>query len=268
MHRQRSQTHVQHLLPVENKKLVAESNGIGRQQLHIIKRSQQKSVSPMGQKSTTSNDVTTKIDFCKFVSNLLCQNGLSRSQADYISQNAWRSSTLQQKKGMFKYWEGFSKETHKDLYHVMGFLEFLCNHSEKYSVVHWGRDFILTLLKLIGKPLSQTQRFLADKFLVASLNVNPPSVQCQPSTWDVNILLEYFVKLGPNHKISKVNSLARKLILQILLTQICQSGGSGSVKVDLYEIAPRGSAVSLTETNQESNSQKHYCREEVTNDDN
>ena len=147
------------LPPVVNKKLVAQPNEVGKQQLHNIKRSQQKTVPPMGKISTTSNDVTSKIDFCKFVSNPLCQNGLSRSQADYISQNAWRYSTLQQKKGMFKYWEDFSKETHKDLYdlkptHVMGFLEFLCNWSEKYSVVRRGRDFILTLLKLIGKPLS------------------------------------------------------------------------------------------------------------------
>ena len=39
------------------------------------------------------------------------------------------------------------------------------------------------------------------------------------------------MKLGPNHKISKVNSLAGKLILQILLTQMCRSGEVAQLKL-------------------------------------
>ena len=44
------------------------------------------------------------------------------------------------------------------------------------------------------------------------------------STWDVNILLDYFIKLGPNESITKSNVLGGKLVLQLLLTQMCQSG--------------------------------------------
>ena len=36
--------------------------------------------------------------------------------------------------------------------------------------------------------------------------------------------MDYFVKLGPNRKIDKVNILAGKLVLQILLSQMCRSG--------------------------------------------
>ena len=36
--------------------------------------------------------------------------------------------------------------------------------------------------------------------------------------------MDYFVKIGPNRKIEKVNILAGKLVLQILLTQMCRSG--------------------------------------------
>ena len=54
-------------------------------------------------------------------------------------------------------------------------------------------------------------------------NTNPPFPKVKKDTWDVNILLEYFVKLGPNESISNVNLLAGKLIMQLLLTQMCHS---------------------------------------------
>ena len=60
--------------------------------------------------------------------------------------------------------------------------------------------------------------------MAAALNTNPPHIRRQSSTWDVNILLDYFVKLGPNSKIEKINILAGKLVLQLLLTQMCRSG--------------------------------------------
>ena len=72
--------------------------------------------------------------------------------------------------------------------------------------------------KIVGEQLSSAQWFLIDKYVAAALNTNPPHIKRQNSTWDVNILLDYFVKLGPNWKIAKTNTLAAKLVLQILLT--------------------------------------------------
>ena len=51
------------------------------------------------------------------------------------------------------------------------------------------------------------------------------------STWDINILLDYFVQLGPNEAITKSNILGRKLVLQLLLTQICHSSDVAQLQI-------------------------------------
>ena len=65
--------------------------------------------------------------------------------------------------------------------------------------------------------------FLLEKYMAASFNTHPPTVLRPGSTWDINVLLDYFVKLGPNEKITKSNVLGGKLVLQLLLTQLCRS---------------------------------------------
>ena len=95
---------------------------------------------------------------------------------------------------------------------------------EKFSAVRCTKDFMVTIRKIINQSLTASQKYLVDKYVAATLNTNPPHIHRQSSTWDVNVLLEYFIKLGPNPKIAKINVLAGKLILQLLLTQMCHSG--------------------------------------------
>ena len=49
--------------------------------------------------------------------------------------------------------------------------------------------------------------FLLEKYMAALFNTHPPTVLRPGSTWDINVLLDYFVKLGPNEKITKSNIL-------------------------------------------------------------
>ena len=71
---------------------------------------------------------------------------------------------------------------------LMGFLDFVCIRSEKFSVVHRAHDFIVVTKKIIREQLSSAQRFLIDKYVVAALNTNPPHIKSQNFTWDVSIL--------------------------------------------------------------------------------
>ena len=146
-----------------------------------------------------------------------------------IARNVWREGTLKEKKGMVKYWESYTSEAKKGFFDLtfdtlMGFLDFVRTKSQKFSVVRRARDFVVVMKKIVGEQLSPAQRFLVDKYMAAALNTNPPHIRRQSSTWDVNILLDYLVKLGPNSKIEKINILAGKLVLQLLLTQMCRSG--------------------------------------------
>ena len=128
-----------------------------------------------------------------------------------------------------KLWEQYAlktKESHFNLSfdHILGFLEFVRRTSEKFSAVRRAKDFVVSIRKIIDHALTTSHKYLVDKYVAATLNKHPPHVHRQSSTWDVNILLDYFIKLGPNAKIAKINVLAGKLILQLLLTQMCRSG--------------------------------------------
>ena len=80
------------------------------------------------------------------------------------------------------------------------------------------------LRQIIDDPLTPANNFLLDKLSSASFNLNPPKILKPTSTWDVNILLDHFVQMGPNEKFKSVNRLGGKLMLQLLLTQMRRSG--------------------------------------------
>ena len=58
--------------------------------------------------------------------------------------------------------------------------------------------------------------------------------------WDVNILLDYFVQLGPNSQIADCNVLGGKLLLQILITQMCRSCEAAQLQLSTLCIIPDG----------------------------
>ena len=218
MPRRSSNRSVQRFSSVENKTVVAHSDETRRGGVHHPPRSQQKTISAVGSISVSPNGEQVTTDFCKFVGSLLQRVGMPAPQADFISANAWRQGTLTEKKGMVKYWKAFCQENQKNLYdmsfaQMMSFLDYLREKTGKFYVIKRGKDFFTVIRKLIGKPLSVSQRFLVDKYTAAAFNIHPSNIIRQTSTWDVNILLDFFVKLGPNEKIPKVNTLAGKLAL-------------------------------------------------------
>ena len=168
-------------------------------------------------------------NFCEFVYELLLRRKVSREQSKLIANNAWRKATVKDKESLVQRWLQFSKTKEVQKYdlsfdNIVGFLEYLRTTAKSYSMVKRGKNFIAVFRKLLGVPIQPGNMYLIDKYLSASFNVQPPQVLRPTSTWDVNILLDYFIKLGPNESITKRNVLGGKLVLQLLLTQMCQSG--------------------------------------------
>ena len=59
----------------------------------------------------------------------------------------------------------------------MGFLDFVRNKSQKFSVVRRAHDFIVVTKQIVGEQLSSAQCFLIDKYVAAALNTNPPHIK-------------------------------------------------------------------------------------------
>ena len=87
-----------------------------------------------------------------------------------------------------------------------------------------AKTFVSVLRKMIGQPLSEGNQFMLDKYMSASFNENPPIKKTPETTWDINIVLDYLVKLGSNEDILDCNILGGKVVLLLLLSQMCRSG--------------------------------------------
>ena len=79
-----------------------------------------------------------------------------------------------------------------------------------------------------------------EKFVAATFNIYPLIPMKIEDNWDVNILLDYFVKLGPNSQILDCNVLGGKLLLQILITQMCHSCEAAQLQLSTLQVIPDG----------------------------
>ena len=59
--------------------------------------------------------------------------------------------------------------------------------------------------------------------MMASFNRKPPIPKGKAHTWDVNILLKYLINLGPSENITDMKILAGKMLLLVMLSQMCRS---------------------------------------------
>ena len=100
--------------------------------------------------------------------------------------------------------------------------------------------------QIIDDPLTPANNFLLDKLSSASFNLNPPKILKPTSTWDVNILLDHFVQMGPNEKFKSVNRLGGKLMLQLLLTQMRRSGEIAQLQLSTMRLLQGAMEFELT----------------------
>ena len=92
-----------------------------------------------------------------------------------------------------------------------------------FSMINKGKQLMVILRKMIGDPLSKSNKYILERFVAATFNFRPPKIAKGDLTWDVNVLLDHFIRMGPNEKISELNTLGGKLALQILISQMCRT---------------------------------------------
>ena len=130
---------------------------------------------------------------------------------------------------MVKFWKEFTTKTKINCFDFefktsLAFLEFARDRANgSFNFIKREKNFITVMRNLTDKPFTPAERFTMEKYVSASFNLAPLQMKHQENTWDVNVLLDYFVKLGPNLQIKQINVLAGKLALQLLLTQACRS---------------------------------------------
>ena len=104
--------------------------------------------------------------------------------------------------GVVRRWLFFSEQYNLDPYNlkfdqIMAFMEYIHETEKSFSMVSRTKSLMSVLRKLIGDPFTPGNRYLMDKFVAATFNINPPIPMKIEDNWDVNILLDYFVQLGP-----------------------------------------------------------------------
>ena len=105
---------------------------------------------------------------------------------------------------------------------IVAFMEYLKNEKYHYSMIRGGRRIVCLGRSLMGQPLNTAESTILDKFLIACFNDNPPINRKLAETWDVSILLDHFIKMGPNESLS-FSDISGKLFLLLLLTQMCRT---------------------------------------------
>ena len=147
---------------------------------------------------------------------------------------------------MVKHWQQYAQKAKTDWYDLsvpncLGFMEFMRETLHfTFSAVNRSKNFVLSLRNFTGYPFSKADKMILDKYMSASFNTNPPKIKCTVCTWDINILLDHFVKMGPNMAIKRINDLAGKLVLQLLLTQACRAGEIAQLQLSTMQLIPGG----------------------------
>ena len=59
-------------------------------------------------------------------------------------------------------------------------------------------------------------------------------------TWDINVLLDHLVHMGPNMEIKKINHLGGKLALLLLITQACCLGEFSQLQLSTLQLIEGG----------------------------
>ena len=154
---------------------------------------------------------------------------MSHQSSNFIAHNAWRHRSQADHGCATRRWLEYCKEKGKDKFNltivnILNFLEY-CFFEKKATYVMLTKlnTFASVSHKLAGFPFNEGEKLRLDKFMTACFNAVPPIPRQNPGTWDVNIILDYFVDLGENKTLT-VNQLAGKSLILILLSTMCHSG--------------------------------------------
>ena len=225
--RNKAATSSQYLSPcalVENSNLVS-INGrtAGKITDNSAKKMFKKPEIAMGQRSKAPNPPSLKTSLSEFIGKLLQNSGFPIELANSCA-NHWRANTKKQHTQLLRNWISYNLQRAQDSYslHINKILEFLqFLHKDKKYTFHYLRQhvyFMSILRKSSSNPFSQTEWHWLKMFLGSVFNKLKPRLG-DKVTWDVNVLFNYFKKLGLNRKLS-LQQLAEKTAT--LLSNMCR----------------------------------------------
>ena len=118
----------------------------------------------------------------------------------------------------------------------MNFMESVRKENLSFSTINRSKQLMIILRKLVGDPLSKSNSYILKRYVAATFNKRPPSITTPNKTWDVNILLDHFIKMGPNEEILETNTLGGKLFLQLLISQMCRTCEIAELRLSTMKI--------------------------------
>ena len=131
-----------------------------------------------------------------------------------------------------------------------------------FCFIKWVRKFVIETRQLAGKPLSQNELTYLSKFLRASFNEKPPIPKSKPFAWDINIVLDYLVKMGSNLDLPYIR-LAGKTVLLILLSSMCRLTEVRQFKLSQMAFGLNGITVKLLKPTKTVNFRNAHFRQDL-----
>lgn len=150
------------------------------------------------------------------ISKQLNKRGID-GQNEEIILASWRKNTKKQYNSYLKKFSNYC-DKHKldpfkaDLKTVLDFLTSMFNEGLGYNSLNSARSALSTILTIDNKPAGSHP--VVVRYMKGILEMRPP-VPRYCETWDVNLVLEYFTKLGENEDLSL--SMLTKKVASLLL---------------------------------------------------
>ena len=171
----------------------------------------------------------SQIGFTTFVRYLLRAKQVPQGVAKYIVSNSWKESTIIKLNTATRRWVAYCRENEKKLVNFTGrqCLDFLYHCVEKLNLSFYAmratKEFLVTISKLLTKPLSSSDLECMSKFIRGVFNARPPVpyTKSSPVTWNVDIPLTY-IKNGPSNEEMGMSQLGGKIAMLILLANMCR----------------------------------------------
>ena len=162
-----------------DKVMVAHITETVRRKIHEIARGGSKAKPSLGSQFKPPYGIPVKVDFHEFVFQLLRRSKVSKTQAAHVLQHAWCRGTIKEHTGVVRRWLYFTEQYNLDPYNlkfdqIMAFMEYIHETEKSFSLVSRTKSLMSVLWKLIGDPFTPGNRYLMDKFVAATFNIDPP----------------------------------------------------------------------------------------------
>ena len=181
---------------------------------------------PLGYNKKTSSLIENENVACNFICELLQSKGFSKEYSKQVGYHGWQEHSNKQMSCAIRRWLLFCDKERinhfqLNIKNILGFLQTLFVENKSYTVIKAHKIALIEMRKLAGMGMTTTQQNYIQKFLRLCFNLRPP-IKGKKYAWDVNVLLDMFKDRWKDNDMIKINRLAGKVILMVMLTSMCR----------------------------------------------